>query len=359
MGRMSQRQQVLGSIPINPDDCTGMFIDPLTIEYRANMTEAPKYSLDSKPSWLPAGWDMERAMDMTQSDWKHLTEQQQDVLRAGLEAYCGTEFKDEVFKDMFERPEKQTDDNNPPTLPPNFMKPLERYHATGNWGFVFYRTTYEGGEEQWSLVQQRLNTMIESVFDYYSNIDGVNEARQRWKLHWIDDPQKFDQMSPQDIAENYRSAFETLPENYQHSMCFAVDHASAHSILLADITRMQKRPRLGDVVPFVVAIDQYLGWKEPDAQEEDFEEDLENWSGPFRAHPASIVDGIFTIVALQIMQTYEFAYHAKGTNGVWWDSYGGVWTVTSDGRYAEPLFEDAALLRAEYREKKKPNPSNY
>jgi hypothetical protein len=51
-----------------------MMIDPLTIEYRANMTEAPKYTLDSQPSWLPLGWTMERAMDITVDDWKNLTE---------------------------------------------------------------------------------------------------------------------------------------------------------------------------------------------------------------------------------------------------------------------------------------------
>lgn len=51
-----------------------MMIDPLTIEYRANMTEAPKYSLDSQPSWLTSGWTMERAMDMTLDDWNSLTE---------------------------------------------------------------------------------------------------------------------------------------------------------------------------------------------------------------------------------------------------------------------------------------------
>lgn len=237
------------------------------------------------------------------------------------------------------------------------MRNLQRYHSTDDWGFVFYRTTYEQDEEEWSNIQQRLNTMIESIFDFYDSIEGVNKARLRWKLHWMDDPNEFRAMDPHSIATHYRSVVEKLPSNYQHCMCFAVDQASTRSILLADITRMQKRPLLGDVVPFVVAIDQYLGWSDPDEEEgedvEDEDEYGENWRGPFRAHPSSIVDEIYTIVASQMMETHEFAYTARGTNDVWWSSYAGVWTVDGEGRYAERLFEDAALLRAQYREKKR------
>lgn len=234
------------------------------------------------------------------------------------------------------------------------MRELQRYHPTGDWGFVFYRTTYEQDDGEWSNIQKRLNAIIESIFDFYGSIEGVNEARLRWKLHWMDDPNEFKDMSPHSIATHYRSAVDKLPSNYQHSMCFAVDQISARSILLADITRMQKRPLLGDVVPFVVAIDQHLGWT--DSQEEgaeDVEDEDENWCGPFHAHPSSIVDEIFTIVASQMMETHEFAYAARGTDDVWWSSYGGVWTVDGEGRYVERLFEDAALLRALYREKKR------
>ena len=53
------------------------------------------------------------------------------------------------------------------------------------------------------------------------------------------------------------------------------------------------------------------------------------------------------------MEMYEFAYAAHGNDDVWWDSYGGVWTLDDEGRYAERLFESAAQLRVEYREKKK------
>ncbi|CRG91309.1 Low-affinity glucose transporter [Talaromyces islandicus] len=275
MGRLSRRKQVLGSIPIDPNDCSqGMFIDPLTIEYRANMTEAPKYSLDSQPSWLPSGSNMERTMDMTFDDWENLTE----------------------------------DDSNPPLLAPNFMRYLLRYHSTGDWGFVFYRTTYEQDDEGWSIIQKRLNAIIESVFDFYGSIEGVNEARRRWKLHWMDDPNEFRDMSPHSIATNY-----------QHSMCFAVDRTSAHSVLRTDITGMQTRGRSSR------------------CHEED--EDGENWRGPFRAHPSSIVDEIYTIIASQMMEMHQFAYAVRGTDDIWWSSYAGVWTVDGEGRNCQkPLY---------------------
>lgn len=51
-----------------------MFIDPLMVEFRANMTEVPQYRLDSKPDWIPEGWDMEKVMDMTIEEWGNLTE---------------------------------------------------------------------------------------------------------------------------------------------------------------------------------------------------------------------------------------------------------------------------------------------
>jgi hypothetical protein len=44
------------------------------VEFRRKMTEVPVYSLDSRPDWLPTGWDMERVMDMTMEDWAKLTE---------------------------------------------------------------------------------------------------------------------------------------------------------------------------------------------------------------------------------------------------------------------------------------------
>ncbi|OKL63882.1 hypothetical protein UA08_00452 [Talaromyces atroroseus] len=319
------------------------------------MTEAPKYSLDSQPTWLPAGWDMEKAMDMTPDEWDNLSKSQQDVLRAGFEAHCGTEFQFEVFKDMSERSQIKADTyvSQAPITRPNFMQTLERYYASGDWGFVFYRTTYAQDEEQWSLVQTKMSKMIERNFDYNSVVDGVNEARQRWKLHWIENPQKFDGMAPHDVATHYRSVVKTLPRNYQHSICFVVDEASARSILLADASRTEIRPLLGDIVPFVIAIDRFLGWENPDAEKYEDEEDLGNWRGPFRAHPGSIVEDIFDIVGSQLMETHEFAYSVRGTNNVWWNSCAGVWTVDGEGRYAERLFESAALLRAEYRQKKR------
>lgn len=51
-----------------------MFIDPLMVEFRANMTEVPKYSLDSRPDWVPEGWDMGKVMEMTIEEWGNLTE---------------------------------------------------------------------------------------------------------------------------------------------------------------------------------------------------------------------------------------------------------------------------------------------
>lgn len=242
---------------------------------------------------------------------------------------------------------------------------MNRYQRTGDWGFVFYRTTYTQDEETWSLIKHKLNTVIESTFDYYSNIDGVNEAKQLWKLRWVEDPDTFNDMTPEGLAEHYRGTMDKLPSNYQHSMLFAVDEASARSILLADTNadNLQKRPRLGDVIPFVVAMDDHLGLDElrdtaaaaaeEEEEEEDEDDDLQNWHGPFRAHPSSIVDEIYTIVGSQSMQMYEFAYAVHGTDDVWWDSYAGVWTIDDQGRYAERLFENAAQLRVEYREKKK------
>lgn len=253
----------------------------------------------------------------------------------------------------------------PPTSAPNFLSVLHRYARTGDWGFVFYRTTYAHDEETWSLIKQRLNTLIESTFDYYSNIDGVNEARQRWKILWVEDADKFNGMAPEKLAEHYRGTMDKLPVNYQHSMLFTVDDASARSILLTDSNpeKVHKRPRLGDVIPFVVAMDAYLGLVEPaeaegetspaDEFDDEDDDDLQNWHGPFRAHPGSIVDGIYTVVASQSMEMYEFAYAAHGNDDVWWDSYGGVWTLDDQGRYAERLFESAAQLRVEYREKKR------
>lgn len=38
------------------------------------MTEVPQYSLDSKPDWVPGGWDLEKVMDMTLEEWMNLTE---------------------------------------------------------------------------------------------------------------------------------------------------------------------------------------------------------------------------------------------------------------------------------------------
>lgn len=249
----------------------------------------------------------------------------------------------------------------PPTSAPNFLSVLHRYAATGDWGFVFYRTTYGQNEDTWSLIKGKLDALIESTFDYYSNIDGVNEARQRWKILWVEDPETFNGIAPEALAEHYRGTMEKLPANYQHSMLFAVNDASARSILLADLTpgKAHKRPRLGDVIPFVIAMDDYLGMEEPEKEEgyppaDEFDDgdDLGNWHGPFRAHPGSIVDEIYTTVASQSMEMYEFAYAAHGNNDVWWDSYLGVWTLDDEGRYAERLFESAAQLRVEYREKK-------
>ncbi|EED13926.1 conserved hypothetical protein [Talaromyces stipitatus ATCC 10500] len=367
MGRLSQMKKVMGSIPIPVADnpWAAMLIDPLTVEFRANMTEVPRYSLDSKPEWAPAGWDMEKVMDMTVEEWESLTERQRDVLRAGMEAHCGTEFKNEVIDDMMARSEPKAP-ADPPTQPPNFMSVMQRYHSTGDLGFVFYRTTYDQDDEQWSLIKQKLNTIVESTFDYYSNIDGVNEAKQRWKLLWVEDPEKFKDMTPKDLGAHYRDSMGKLPMNYKHSMFFAVDQASARSLLLADTSsdRLQERPRLGDVIPFVIAMDNNLGLDtepepEPEQQTEyspadddEDHEDLETWYGPFRAQPSSIVDGIYTIVASEIMEMHEFAYAAHGTDDVWWDSYAGVWTIDDEGRYVERPFEDAALLRVEYREKK-------
>jgi hypothetical protein len=51
-----------------------MLLDPLMVEFRANMTEVPQYSLDSRPDWLPEGWDMEKTMEMTIEEWTNLTE---------------------------------------------------------------------------------------------------------------------------------------------------------------------------------------------------------------------------------------------------------------------------------------------
>lgn len=161
-----------------------------------------------------------------------------------------------------------------------------------------------------------------------------------------------------DVAAHYRTSMENLPGNYQHSLLFAVDQASAPSIMLADVSveKMSKKPRLGEVVPFVIAMDAELGLDEfndrEKAEDEDAEEDLENWNGPFRAHPSSIVDEIYTIVASQMMTTYEFAYAAHGSDGIWWASHNGIWTVDDEGRYAERHFESAAQLRLAYREKK-------
>ena len=250
----------------------------------------------------------------------------------------------------------------PPTTPPNFLSVLHRYQSTGDWGFVFYRTTYTQDEETWSLIKQKLNTAIESTFDYYSNIDGISEARQRWKLLWVEDAQEFAGAAPEKLAAHYRETMDDFPANYQHSMFFAVDDASAQAILRADTTpeKMHKRPRLGDVIPFVVAMDHGLGLDdatspaegEEEEDDDNEDDDLQNWHGPFRAHPSSMVDGIYTTVASQSMEMYKFAYAARGNDDVWWDSWSGVWTVDDQGRYSERLFESAAQLRVEYREKK-------
>lgn len=211
--------------------------------------------------------------------------------------------------------------------------------------------------------------MVESEFDENSNIESVNEARQRFKIIWMDDSSKFQDMNLEDVAEHYRSIADSLGPMYKDlNMCFAVDQTSARSISLANPGVAKIHPPLGEYMPFVIAIDHQFGCDElllvdedeeddDDGEEDDDDNDDDDKevdeAAPFRVYPGSIIDEIYPCLKIGHMETHEYAYGAQGTDNVWFTAFYGIWKLDSEGRYVEPHFEDAAVLKAQHREKKR------
>jgi hypothetical protein len=153
-------------------------------------------------NYFPTGWDRERLLTTSMADLRSLPADEFDKMRAGMIDKMGVEaFQRWVSLLPSSASPANTLTQQGQTGPailgevtllspavPDFMHVVKEQYATGTWGFVVFRSAgYNMSQEAWKKQCKRIEAAICAPFEFYRDTEGVEDARERFRLEWIQD----------------------------------------------------------------------------------------------------------------------------------------------------------------------------
>jgi len=101
--------------------------------------------------------------------------------------------------------------------PPATTRPLNPKHGrAGLWGWVIYRTVYTPESKQhWDSVLETLDKLLLADFEYFNSGEdpgAMNVARENYRRFVLEDEEKYDKASPEDLEINFSDWTATVPE---------------------------------------------------------------------------------------------------------------------------------------------------
>jgi hypothetical protein len=101
--------------------------------------------------------------------------------------------------------------------PPATTRPLNRKHeTTGSWGWVIYRTVYTPESDQhWDSVLKALDKLLLADFEYFNygeDPGAMNVARDSYRNFVLEDKEKYNDATPEDLEIHFRDWTATIPE---------------------------------------------------------------------------------------------------------------------------------------------------
>ncbi|KAI1331698.1 hypothetical protein F5Y16DRAFT_359007 [Xylariaceae sp. FL0255] len=278
------------------------------------------------PSYCPAGWDLERLLNVgVTGDAASVTPKQWEVFREGFKADKG-EQAFEGFSDEMWRREKKAKGIETPIGEPQFMELMRiREQRVGPsaqwdpWGFIIFKSPQIQNDREWQACKERFAAIIEDVIqrDRCREFPGAEECLSRMQFRWVEDAG--DQEGGFRSIARARANLE-LPAGQNHSISLYITPSSLSSILNSPLPSSAKR-KWRKQIPFVVAVSAKAGEEIDDVA---VAEDVAgaDWRGYFNIAVESLVYSVFSMLADDSRSPFEMGGRVEGED-IWCDPYRG------------------------------------
>ena len=198
---------------------------------------------NASSSYWPPGWDIVRWANRTEEDVASLSERELAKLRLGLYDVLGTHLYAELEANIERERQRIVQPSGPPNSNPIDPPPwLEHWRKpsrlnSGEWGFVVYRTALYDDELRWKEYKKQLDEIISIPFqkDAEQGVlpEDYNEARDHFKIRWIEDPDLANASSG-DLRAKYSALRPALPPGLSHDLFLCASPRSVESMAYAD-----------------------------------------------------------------------------------------------------------------------------
>lgn len=148
----------------------------------------PDYGDHSSTYWTP-GWNYRRFSKANHDELDSLPEEELLKIQAGMREALGEDGVTRWSNIQFEEEMKKNPDYRDPLLdiPPNFVSQWRKRYLGQEWGFVAFRTACYDDEDQWRRFKKQWDEKLERFFDFFEGAPGVEEAKAKFCVHWIED----------------------------------------------------------------------------------------------------------------------------------------------------------------------------
>ena len=294
---------------------------------KTTITLNGKLYTNATSSYWPPGWDIVRWATRTEEDVASLSERELAKLRLGLYGVLGTHLHAELEANIELEKKKRIAQSSKPLLtsnpkpidPPPWLQHWRKPSGLnrGEWGFVVYRTALYDDELRWEEYKKQLHEVISIPFQEDADRgvlpEDYNEAREKFEMKWIEDPE-LASASSDDLRARYSALRPSLPPGLSHALFLCASSQSVESMAYADSPRrgIEKSGRWKQAAPFLLGV---LAC-DHGAEEEDDDWTGMEWMRPkpvIRVAAASVVDELFAVVAMRETGMQILTTQVKGS----------------------------------------------
>ncbi|KAL4881634.1 hypothetical protein BJY04DRAFT_188517 [Aspergillus karnatakaensis] len=287
-------------------------------------------------SFYPPGWDYDRAYNITNEDFISLTDEQHATLFAGLKeaglfdkivaAWARKDQEQEAEAEALKSEDQKLAEREARAPYIDTLKNLFKFDKDwSEWGFVVFRAGGYGGQhdQRWTAFRRRWETILEKEFGKHRGYHPLSDqAMDLFSFRWVED-KALENANLVEVSRRYDELWKDLPRGFATSVGLMVTDTVIDSVLDSPLPSSAPRDDRKEL-PFVVAVSRAAHIPQPNLTPEEKEEidpEILNFKGYFNVAIESVLDPLYGIVALDIMDLHRLAGRMKDERDIWVHPY--------------------------------------
>ncbi|KAK5652942.1 hypothetical protein OQA88_9421 [Cercophora sp. LCS_1] len=296
-----------------------------------NNPSTPIYS-DASSSYWPPGWNYAKFSTATAQDRASLPEGELEKMQAGLRDVLGESGVGALAMHLFREEQKRAKETKSssssevappkPALSPDWLRNWRRRHRGQEWGFVVFRATLYGDEEEWEGYKKRVEGIVRGAFEREGEgVEDWEEARGLFELRWVEGGE-LDGAGPEVLRGRYEGLKKDLSAGLAHGIFLCASEDAVKSVIgldkaeLPTIQSMRWRP----TAPFLLAVS-----ADADPGLEEGHEERDWFKPAFKVAAETIVDELWPLIDSDMMPLRRITRHVKA-----WNELGGQQTADNE-----------------------------